>query len=132
MAILSHHDLLAIDDIDAGGKALEALGVLRTNCPVREKMSQALPPKRVSAETPSMAVEGVMVSFPLVREQTSMYITRALSSSLFCKNWSPLERIFSDAHPLTWRMRGVYLLWLEASDVSEWISSMRTSSVLPI
>ena len=27
MAILSHHDLLAIDDIDAGGKALEALGV---------------------------------------------------------------------------------------------------------
>lgn len=28
MAILSHHDLLATDDIDAGGKALEALGVL--------------------------------------------------------------------------------------------------------
>ena len=25
--ILSHHDLLATDDIDAGGKALEALGV---------------------------------------------------------------------------------------------------------
>lgn len=28
MAILSHHDLLATDDIDAGGKSLEALGVL--------------------------------------------------------------------------------------------------------
>ena len=74
-------------------------------------------PAFMFASEQSVSSLSVMLSF--VREQTSIYITRALSSSCRWSKVSPIARTFSDDHPRTSRMSVEYLLTPEAGDVSE-------------